>query len=98
MQVVPYALAVSNLKYVMFYTKLDICFCSWYEQMKISVNTNILVLEFYEYIYWKYWYNINRYFDKNINKAKIIQNSWKYLEKTSKNNKISKNAHVKVIL
>ena len=39
----------------------------WFE---ISVNTNILVFGFYKYIK-----NIGGYFDKNIGKTKIIQNS-----------------------
>ena len=46
---------------------------------EISVNTNIVVLGFYGYIR-----NIDDYFDKNIDKTKIIQNSWKYLEKLQK--------------
>ena len=61
---------------------------TWFE---ISVNMNISVLGFYGYIG-----NIGKYFDKNISKVKIIQNSWKYLEKI-KNHKINKNTHIKVI-
>ena len=38
--------------------------------MKILGNTEILVLGFYRYIE-----NINRYFDKNIDEIKIVQNS-----------------------
>ena len=49
---------------------------------------NISVLGFFGYI--------GKYFDKNISKVKIIQNSWKYLEKI-KNHKINKNTHIKVI-
>ena len=44
--------------------------------IKNSVNTDISVFRFYRYII-----NIEVYFDKNIDKTKIIQNSWKYLEK-----------------
>ena len=33
--------------------------------------------------------NISEYFDKNIDKAKIIQNSQECLKKLQKNNKIS---------
>ena len=40
---------------------------------------DILVLEFYEYMR-----NIGGYFDKNIDEAKIIQNSWKCLKKLQK--------------
>ena len=36
--------------------------------MKISINTNILILKFYGYIK-----NIDGYFDKNINKVEIVQ-------------------------
>ena len=61
---------------------------TWFE---ISVNMNISVLGFYGYIG-----NIGKYFDKNISKVKIIQNSWKYLEKI-KNHKINKNTRIKVI-
>ena len=63
---------------------------AWFE---ISVNMDISVLGSYGYIG-----NIGGYFDKNIDEAKIIQNSWKYLEKIQKNYKISKNTYVKVIL
>ena len=48
-------------------------------------------------IYQKYWSNISGYFDKNIDKTKIIQNSWKHLEKLQKMIKINKNIHNKVI-
>ena len=52
-----------------------------------------MVLRFYGYIG-----NIGGYFDKNIGKMKIIQNSWKYLEKLQKkNDKINKNTYVKII-
>ena len=37
-------------------------------------------------------------FDKNIGETKIIQNSWKCLENSKKNDKISKNTYVKVIV
>ena len=47
---------------------------SWIE---ISVNTNILVLGFYEYIE-----NIGGYFSTNIGETKIIQNWWECLEKS----------------
>ena len=40
---------------------------------------------------------MNEYFDKNIDRTKMIQNSWKCLENFKKN-KISKNTHIKVIL
>ena len=50
-------------------------------------------------IFRKYHKNIDGYFDKNIDGTKIIQNSWECLKKTSKkNNKISNNTHVKIIL
>ena len=39
---------------------------------KISVITDILVLEFYKYI--------DKYFDKNIDKAKINKNILKFME------------------
>ena len=41
-----------------------------YPRFEISVNTDISVLEFYGYIK-----NIGRYFDKNIDRIKIVQNS-----------------------
>ena len=62
-------------------------------RFEISVNTNILVFGFYKYIK-----NIGGYFDKNIGKTKIIQNSWNCLENIQKNDKISNYTHVKVIL
>ena len=49
-------------------------------------------------IYRKYRRNINGYFDKNIDRREIVQNSWKYLENLKKNDKISKNTHIKVLL
>ena len=58
----------------------------------MSVNTDISIFGFYGFIK-----NIDGYLNKNINKAKIIQNSWKHLEKLQKNDKINKNKHVKVI-
>ena len=58
--------------------------------IKNSINTDISVLRFYKYII-----NIEGYFDKNIDKTKIVQNSWKYLEKLQE--KINKNIHIKVI-
>ena len=33
-----------------------------------------------------------------MNKSKIIQDSWKYLKKTPKNDKINKKTYIKVIL
>ena len=63
---------------------------------KISVNTYIdtWILR----IYWIYRININEYFDKNIDRI-IVQNSWKCLENFyKKNDKISKNTHIKVLL
>ena len=61
-----------------------------YARFKISVNTNILVPRILR-IYWKYRRNIDGYFDKNIDKAKIIQNSREGLKKLQKkNDKISK--------
>ena len=48
----------------------------WFE---ISINTDVSVLKFYGYIG-----DIGGYFDKNIGETKIIQNSWKYLEKVQK--------------
>ena len=63
---------------------------------KISVNTYIdtWILR----IYWIYRINIDEYFDKNIDRREIVQNSWKYLENLKKNDKISKNTHIKVLL
>ena len=61
--------------------------------MKISVNMDISILGFYGYIE-----NIGGYFDKNIDGVEIIQNSGKCLEKLQKNDKISNNTHIKVIL
>ena len=64
---------------------------------KISVNTYIdtWILR----IYWKYRRNIDGYFDKNIDRREIVQNSWKCLENFyKKNDKISKNTHIKVLL
>ena len=60
-------------------------------RFKISVNMNILVFGFYEYMR-----NISGYFDKNIDEAKIIQNSWECLKKLQKNDKISKNILLKL--
>ena len=55
-------------------------FVNWLRpQFEILVNTDISVLGFYGYIE-----NIGGYFKKNIGKVKIIQNSWKYLEKLQK--------------
>ena len=42
---------------------------------KISVITDILILEFYKYIR-----NIGGYFDKNIAKAKINKNTLKFMK------------------
>ena len=47
-----------------------------FTRIKISVNMNILVFVFYGYIR-----NISGYFDKNIDEAKMIQNSQECLNK-----------------
>ena len=52
---------------------------SMHAKMKISINTDILILKFYEYNE-----NINEYLDKNY--SKFI----KMIEKNFKNDKISK--------
>ena len=44
--------------------------CILEPKFEISVNTDISVLRFYGYIE-----NINAYFNKNINRTKIVQNS-----------------------
>ena len=44
----------------------------WLQAMfEISINTDILVLEFYKYIK-KYKRNIDEYFNKNIDPIKIV--------------------------
>ena len=61
---------------------------SMHAKMKISINTDILILKFYEYNE-----NINEYLDKNY--SKFI----KMIEKNFKNDKISKKKiHIKVSL
>ena len=49
-------------------------------------------------IYRKYLTKINEYFDKNMDQIEMIQNLWRYLENFLKNDKISKNIHIKIIL
>ena len=61
---------------------------SMHAKMKISINTDILILKFYEYNE-----NINEYLDKNY--SKFI----KMIEKNFKNDKIrKKKIHIKVSL
>ena len=61
---------------------------SVHAKIKISINTDILILKFYEYNE-----NINEYLDKNY--SKFI----KMIEKNFKNDKISKKKiHIKVSL
>ena len=49
--------------------------CLVNSRIKISVITDISILEFYEYIG-----NIGEYFDKNIGKIKINKNTLKFME------------------
>ena len=58
---------------------------SMHAKMKISINTDILILKFY-----KYNENINEYLDKNIRNAKNYSKFIKMIEKNFKNDKISK--------
>ena len=57
---------------------------SAYPMMKISVSTNISVLEFYGYIIY-----IDRYFYMNIDISKINKNTLKFMKILSKSVKIT---------
>ena len=48
-------------------------------RFELSINTDVSVLRFYKYIK-----NIGGCFEKNIDEAKIIQNSWECLKNLQK--------------
>ena len=62
---------------------------SVHAKIKISINTDILILKFYEYNG-----NINDYLDKNIRNAKNYSKFIKMIEKNFKNDKISKKKYI----
>ena len=62
---------------------------SVHAKIKISINTDILILKFYEYNG-----NINEYLDKNIRSAKNYSKFIKMIEKNFKNDKISKKKYI----